>query len=79
MASIGTGVNPLRSLVFVRNFGNQVIEKTDIKVRKRSGSLKLTGIDTQLTPQRIRFASSKFLINVQKNRSSQDRLIDIFI
>lgn len=79
MASIGTGVNPLRSLVFVRNFGNQVIKKTDIKVRKRSGSLELTGINTKLTPQRIRFVSSKSLIKVQKNRSFQDRLIDIFV
>ena len=77
MASIGTGINALRSLVFVRNSGKKVISNTSIKVRNKSGSIKRTGINTNLSPKRIKFATSKFLIKVQKNRSPQDRFIDI--
>jgi len=77
MASIGTEVNALRSLVFVRNTGKKVVSNTDTKVRKQSGSIKRTGIDTHLTPNRIKFTSTKYLINFQKNRSPQDRFIDI--
>ena len=78
MASIVTGGNPLRSLVFVRSRGSRIISKTGLKVRKKAGNIARTGIDTNLTPNRIKFASSKFLISVQKNRSFQDRFIDIF-
>ncbi len=78
MADIGIGINALRSLAFVRQFGNQVIEKTDTRVRKESGNLEPTGINPNLTPKKIRFNSIKFLVDVQKNRSPQDRLIDIF-
>ena len=78
MASISMGVNALRSLVFVRSRGSRVISKTGLKVRKKAGNITRTGIDTNLTHTRIKFATSKFLISVQKNRSVQDRFIDIF-
>ena len=52
MPGIGRGINPLRSLVFVRNFGNRVIKKTGIRVRKNAGALVPTAIDTNLLPQK---------------------------
>ena len=79
MPGIGIGINPLRSLVFVRNFGNQVIKKTGTRVRKNAGALARTGIDTKLSPAKIRFNSAKYLVRVQRNRTPQDRLIDFFV
>ncbi len=79
MPAIGsTGINTLRSLVFVRNFGSDVIADMDIRVRSKSGNIEYTGIDADLSPRKIRFNSNKFTIKYQKSRSPQDRLIDLF-
>ncbi|MFC1563388.1 hypothetical protein ACFL6G_00565 [candidate division KSB1 bacterium] len=79
MPAIGsTGINTLRSLVFVRNFGNEVIADMDVRVRSESGNIKYTGIDAELSPREIRFNSKKFTVQYQRSRNPQDRLIDIF-
>jgi hypothetical protein len=73
-----TGINSLRSFVFVRRYRSQTIEKTDIRVQKESGNLKTTAINTELTPREIQFISSLHLIEAQKSKNPQDRLIDFF-
>ncbi len=79
MPGVGSSnINSLRSLVFVRNFGSQVLENTDVKVRKDSGSIKITALDSRLSPKEISFNSKQFKIVNQKNKTSQDRLIDYF-
>ena len=77
MPRIGTGINVLRSLVFVRNFGNKILEKTDIRVRSNTGNLQYTAIDTQINPKKISFRARNNLITVQKDKSQHDRFIDI--
>jgi len=79
MPQIGTGINLLRSLVFVRKSSNRIIEETGTKVRKTKGNLKLTAIDTELTPRKIRFNTYNNSINVQQNKKPQDRFIDLFV
>lgn len=79
MPQIGTGINLLRSLVFVRKSSNRIIEETGIRVRKTKGNLKLTAIDTELNPRKIRFNTYNHSLNVQQNKSPQDRFIDLFV
>ncbi|KPK92647.1 hypothetical protein AMJ80_06460 [bacterium SM23_31] len=79
MPEIGTEINLLRSLVFIRKSSNRIIEKTGTRVRKTKGNLKLTAIDTELTPRRIRFNTYNRFLNVQKNKNPQDRFIDMFV
>ena len=79
MTQITPGINSLRNLTFVKNFGNQVIAKSDIKVKNKSGNINLKGKITKLSPQKIRYNTSNKRISVQKNKKPQDRLIDIFV
>lgn len=79
MPQIGTGINLLRSLVFVRKSSNRIIEETGIRVRKTKGGLKLTAIDPELTPRKIRFNTYNHSLNVQQNKNPQDRFIDLFV
>ncbi len=59
MAAVGRGINSLRSLAFVRQFGNQIIEKTDTRVRKESGNLELIGINPTSYPKENPFQFHK--------------------
>ncbi|MCP4727579.1 MAG: hypothetical protein GY863_21245 [bacterium] len=68
----------MRSLVFVRKFGSDVISNMDIRVRSKSGNIEYTGIDAELSPRKIRFNSNKATVKYQRSRRPQDRLIDIF-
>ncbi|MFC1730485.1 hypothetical protein ACFL6I_09125 [candidate division KSB1 bacterium] len=77
MPELGTGINALRSLVFVRNFGNQVVEKTDIKVRSRFGNIEFTAIDSTVDPRELSFRAQNQSIQVQENKSIHDRFIDL--
>ena len=79
MADFDTGVNSLRSLVFVRQSGSKISQNPTVRNRSDSGGLAVNQNQPRLSPRRIQFNSAKFLINVQKNRTPLDRLIDIFV
>ncbi|MFC1477004.1 hypothetical protein ACFL6L_00900 [candidate division KSB1 bacterium] len=77
MPIISTGVNALRSLVFVRNFGNQVAGKTDIKVRSDTGNLRKTAVDSDVSPKELSFRARNTSIQAQENKTQHDRFIDM--
>ena len=77
MVELGTGINSLRSLVFVRQSGSKISENPIARDRSGSGGLAVTPTKPKLSPQRIQFNAVKSLVNVQKNRTPLDRLIDM--
>ena len=81
MPELTPDINVLRSFVFVRMFTGNIIEKTDIRLQKEAGTgnIKMTAISNELTPRKIQFASRLYLIEQQKDKNPQDRLIDIFV
>jgi len=77
MPEIGTGINPLRSLVFVRKFGGQIVEKTNTKYQSNLGNIAFTAIDAAASPKEISFRARNNSILIQAEKNAQDRLIDI--
>ncbi len=77
MPEFGTGINSLRSLVFVRNFGNQVVNKTSTRVQKDAGNIKMTAVDAEVSPRKLSFKASNTSILVRAEKNIQDTFIDI--
>ena len=71
-------MNPLKNLLFVRDFGNSVIRDTSIKQRSQSGQLEPTAIDTSIRPKDISKMAEDKKIENQRRKTPQDRLIDIY-
>jgi len=71
-------INPLRNLLFVRNFGNSIIDETGTRQRMRNGRLEPTAIDPTVQPKDISKAAEEKKIEIQKTKTPQDRIIDIY-
>jgi len=71
-------INPLKSLIFVRNFGDSIIKETDVRQRTDKGRLEPTAIDPKVRPKDISKAAEERKIEKQRAKTPQDRIIDIY-
>lgn len=80
MLDADTGVNPLRSLIFIRTFTKRAIRNTDIRVNSQSADSQLLDKNVKIDdPRELSLKLKRNSLEFQKGRSPQARFIDLFI
>lgn len=79
MELLTPNINLLRNFNFPRQFAKNIVENTDVKVRKEAGSLVNSGIDTDVQIGDITDKVEDYKIENQKNKKIQERFIDLYI